>query len=662
MSEVTDVFRVALMGAGIPISGEIVADGTLHRYKTEGDHQENCWYVLFQDEPVNGSYGCFKRQIKVNWHLRNGEARVVSKEENAELRRRWREAEVLRAAEEANRHERVSAAVTARATRLSRAVYSHDYLRAKGVTTYGNLLEDEDGKLFLPLQDVAGKIWSCQRIYADGTKRYAAGGRISGCFYWLADRTDGPLILCEGYSTGASIHQATGWAVACAMDSGNLLPVAKALRESYPDRSLLIAADNDNWDKKTGEMRKDAEGNTLNPGLDAAIIAAKAVKAVLVVPEFPDTDRISTDFNDLAGVSGLEQVRTLFEQAVPCPLSILSFDQISLIPVSESDRLLGDNMLNRGGNMTILGQGGVGKSRLVFQMIAAAVTGLPKFLTWDIHPGARNFRWLVLQQENSVRRLQSTRESLKASMNTLHWLKFNELVRVLTPLNEIDCFLNLDNPENVLRIQKSIDHHLPDGLIFDSLYDFSSGDLNKDADMRATLTAISRLARYRNPKRPVIVLHHASPGQSGASKAIGFDRAIFARNSKVIQFWSRCQVNITPMSEDDNSRLAVSCGKLSDGREFPPFAVHLDNDTMLYGIDPEVDVAEWSKEMRLGKKSPEMTDNDVMMLTDPGISKVKLARKIMDEIGCVRTSAYRYISRALAKRKIRESNGCFFKA
>lgn len=662
MSEATDVFRVALLGAGIPISGEIVADGTLHRYKTEGDHQENCWYVLFPDEPINGSYGCWKRQIKADWHLRNGDVKVLTKEENAELRRRWREAEALRAAEEANRHERVSAAVTARSARLPRAVYSHDYLRAKGVTTYGNLLEDEDGKLFLPLQDVYGKVWSCQRIYADGTKRYAAGGRITGCFYWLADRTDGPLILCEGYSTGASIHQATGWAVACAMDSGNLLPVAKVLRETYADRSLLIAADNDKWDKKTGELRKDAEGNTLNPGLDSAMAAAKAIKAVLVVPEFPDTDRVSTDFNDLAMTAGIEQVLKLFEQAVPCPLSILSFDQISVIPVSESDRLLGDNMLNRGGNMTILGQGGVGKSRLVFQFFAACYANLSKFLTWDIHPGARNFKWLVLQHENSVRRLQSTRESLRKHLSAVQWLKFNELVRVLTPINETDCFLNLDNPDNVLRIQRSIDHHLPDGIVFDSLYDFSSGDLNKDADMRATLTAISRLCRYRNPKRPVIVLHHASPGQLGASKAVGFDRAAFARNSKVIQFWSRCQVNITPMSEDDNTKLAISCGKLSDGKEFPPFAVHLDGETMIYNIDSEVDVSEWSKEMRSGKKSPEITPEQVMLLTDPGISKVNLARKIMDEIGCVRTSAYRHISRALAKGKIKESDGAFFKA
>ena len=43
----------------------------------------------------------------------------------------------------------------------------------------------------------------------------------------------GKLIVCEGYATGASLHDATGEAVAVAFNSGNLEAVALDLRAKY---------------------------------------------------------------------------------------------------------------------------------------------------------------------------------------------------------------------------------------------------------------------------------------------------------------------------------------------------------------------------------------------------------------------------------------------
>ena len=99
------------------------------------------------------------------------------------------------------------------------------------------------------------------------------GGRIAGCFFTLADKPDSPLVICEGYATGASIHEATGYAVVCAMNCGNLLAVAKALREKLPTRDIIIGADNDQL----------TDGN---PGLTKATEAAKTIGARLAVPQF----------------------------------------------------------------------------------------------------------------------------------------------------------------------------------------------------------------------------------------------------------------------------------------------------------------------------------------------------------------------------------------
>ena len=70
------------------------------------------------------------------------------------------------------------------------------------------------------------------------------------------------------------------------MNAGNLLPVAKAARASWPAADLVICADND----------RNTAGN---PGLTKATDAAQATGAGLAVPPFAD-DEVGTDWNDWA--------------------------------------------------------------------------------------------------------------------------------------------------------------------------------------------------------------------------------------------------------------------------------------------------------------------------------------------------------------------------
>lgn len=149
---------------------------------------------------------------------------------------------------------------------------------------------------------------SLQTIDAAGDKRYR--GRKKGCYYAMGRPQDGVLVVGEGYATCASIHEATGHAVACAFDSGNLLPVARALRHKYPQQLLVLAADDD-WR---------TEGN---PGLSAAHQAALAVGGFVVKPQFPaHRPPKATDFNDLAALAGPGAVRACFtellEGMTPC--------------------------------------------------------------------------------------------------------------------------------------------------------------------------------------------------------------------------------------------------------------------------------------------------------------------------------------------------------
>jgi putative DNA primase/helicase len=109
-------------------------------------------------------------------------------------------------------------------------------------------------------------------------------------------------VICEGYATAATLHDATGDAVAVAFDCGNLARVAAKLRERYPRAEIVIAADNDRF----------TDGN---PGLTAARTAAGGVRARVAVPMFANSED-GTDWNDFALSRGVAAVRSWFAEAL----------------------------------------------------------------------------------------------------------------------------------------------------------------------------------------------------------------------------------------------------------------------------------------------------------------------------------------------------------
>ena len=101
-----------------------------------------------------------------------------------------------------------------------------------------------------------------QFIGIKGDKRFLIGGRVAGCYLSIGDVNGATaLCICEGFATGASIHEATGYPVVVAFNAGNLLPVAKAMRKRFPELHLIVCGDDDT--KMPG-----------NPGRTKAAVAA----------------------------------------------------------------------------------------------------------------------------------------------------------------------------------------------------------------------------------------------------------------------------------------------------------------------------------------------------------------------------------------------------
>jgi putative DNA primase/helicase len=216
----------------------------------------------------------------------------VDREEAARIQRQIEETAGRRREAETARREAAAQHARALWSSASAEVNGHPYLAGKGVKAHGIRRSGE--RLLIPVADAAGTLHGLQAIGPDGSKRFNAGASVGGHFH-LIGTPAARLYLCEGYATGATVHEATGAAVAVAFHAGNLKAVALVLSEAYPGAELVVCADDD----------RHTAGN---PGLTQARAAAAAVGGLLVVPRFRRPGPRETDFNDLASAEGLASV------------------------------------------------------------------------------------------------------------------------------------------------------------------------------------------------------------------------------------------------------------------------------------------------------------------------------------------------------------------
>ena len=300
MSDPIEHFRQAIESAGLTPPDSIVDDGAIHRFSTNGRRGDDSgWYMLHTDGIAAGAFGCWRAGLQSTWCAKSDNAMTTA--ERDAHRQRIKAMQVQRETEQAQRHQ-TAAADAAQRWQAATACTQHSYLASKGVQGYGVRVE-ASGALIVPMRDAASTLHSLQTISPDGDKRFLSGGKVKGCYHAIG-KPAGVLILCEGYATGASIHAATGDAVAVAFNAGNLGEVATALRSKYPALKIIVAADDDHH----------TDGN---PGLTKATAAAQAVGGFLAVPAFgADRPDKATDFNDMHQLLGLDAVNDCFESAI----------------------------------------------------------------------------------------------------------------------------------------------------------------------------------------------------------------------------------------------------------------------------------------------------------------------------------------------------------
>lgn len=295
-------------GVGPSDPSKIIDDDKVHRYHVEGDkpRSENGVYQLGvqPDGFAFGWYMSHKEGVTRSWHTKA--KRNFSDEEKAAWKRRIEDAK--REREEQSKRIAAEAAVKAAGIWSSAdTTGTTEYLERKGAALHGCRISR--GSVVVPIWN-GGKLVGLQFIAADGAKRFLSGTPMEGSYFAIAAKGDdlSRILICEGFSTGAALRRALGLPVIVAFNAGNLKPVAKAMREKYPDAVIEIAADNDLWLKKP-------DGTPYNIGLEKARQAAAAIGGARVI--FPsvemDDEERRTDWDDIARTEGDDVLREAFQ-------------------------------------------------------------------------------------------------------------------------------------------------------------------------------------------------------------------------------------------------------------------------------------------------------------------------------------------------------------
>ena len=290
---------------------DLSPDSKMHRYSTNGKSSDKAgWLVMPTPDVVVA--GCWRSGKTITLFAdgkRRDDPDVIDAIQRARAAyRKEREIAAKEAAHKAVDFMRRSKALD----------YTNPYIVRKAIDRMPRLR----GKLraralkesvFLDMVNAHGEIVGAQIIHADGSKKFLSGTAKQGAWHWLMHdptqernlssgerkvfelrRQDDIIAVVEGWATGCAVAHFKGLIrVAVAFDAGNLVHVVKRLLVLYPHNPIVIFADDDDANQKTGK----AAGK-------AGAEAARALDPLRVGIEYPawrdgKKPAGASDFNDL---------------------------------------------------------------------------------------------------------------------------------------------------------------------------------------------------------------------------------------------------------------------------------------------------------------------------------------------------------------------------
>lgn len=322
-----------------------------------------------------------------------------------------------------------------------------------------------------------------------------------------------------------------------------------------------------------------------------------------------------------------------------------------------SARLLGDGFLERGEWTSLVGIGGLGKTRLALWMALCQILSRP----WcGIPTNGAPQRWIILSTENGISRWREDLLRMTAAMTPteVEAVDTHLLILALTPDEEGD--LCLGNPDSVSRLKATLADSNPGVVVFDPFADLVDGDESKTADMVETLRKLRSVTRSSCPAAAILVIHHARTGSSNVVQAgDNFNAGNFGRGAKALYSRVRCELQLAPQDRDDPTRLVLACGKANNGPKFPTRGIVFNPDSFGYEVDPSFDVDAWRADVA-GKRSEravaiaDVVDAVRELAVHPGDeTTTKLVASTLEDTGASIRTIQRQLKTAVAQGYLR---------
>ncbi len=455
-----------------------VTDDKIHRF---GKHGE-CWYVLHESKrgtgTIYGYYGDWSSPENKQLFFCSREQGLTTQEKE-DAKRQQRDME--REKEEIRK--RISVEMLSYYNSLPMAD-DHPYLEKKGVFAMPDLRIDGD-LLIIPLYDVNGKIQTLQKIDERGEKKLYYGLSSSSVRYVFSGSTR--VFLCEGYATGASIHEATGATVVCAMFAGNLPKVARDYK------GATVIADND--ESKTGETKAEE--------------CRESDCDYILIPN------LGWDANDYASAYGREALKELLlgkeEDEEDEDEDDYFIDAIDMLKQPTFPPYLIKGMFSCGQIGMMVGASGTGKTFSLLDMALTLTTGLGE---WNGHKCKKaNVCYLCGEGYDGIKL------RIKAWLIE-HGLRDEDVGNLFCSKYSKDLTNNKDLTyiiEKMARRQKR--WGTIDLVIIDTYNQFNSGDENAADSAHAFLANIGEIQRAFSSC--LILSHHTGLGQDAQRRARG---------------------------------------------------------------------------------------------------------------------------------------------
>jgi putative DNA primase/helicase len=224
-------------------------DGAIHECSVTNKERNNKgkgWYFFHPDGIPNGQ--CFNYTLDDEpgkYVYKPGKGAAFSQEERDELEQRAQYAKKALEKDRADRYKRGCEKARARWRKGKRlddgSSTDHEYLEEKGVGAYG--LKLHVNALMVPVRNPETRdIMSLQTIAPNGTKKFLHEGMVAGGYHKIGSTSKDCELVCiaEGYSTGATIFETTGYPVFVAFNAGKLPKIAQMVRERYPNAKIVI--------------------------------------------------------------------------------------------------------------------------------------------------------------------------------------------------------------------------------------------------------------------------------------------------------------------------------------------------------------------------------------------------------------------------------------